>query len=98
MSILDDIGHICETNGIIPILALFPHSDYYLNCLDGEYGSELVEVLNNMSSPFHFLDMNDYPEFFNDDDFRDADHVSESGAIKATKLVDKLIYEIMENI
>ena len=94
VGILTDICRICVENGIVPVLTLYPHSSSYMELIDSSYFEELINVMEEIPYPLHYMDMNSYRDMFTDDDFRDADHLSEAGAIKATALIDGLLGEI----
>ena len=94
VGILTDICRICVENGIVPVLAMYPHSLNYMELIDSSYIDELISVMEEIPYPLHFIDMNANPELFTEDDFRDSDHLSEAGAFKATVLIDRLLKEI----
>ncbi|MBQ8945537.1 MAG: hypothetical protein IJ058_01875 [Lachnospiraceae bacterium] len=94
VGILTDICRICVENSIVPVLAMYPHSANYMELIDSSYTEELMNVMEQIPYPLHYIDMNADCELFTNDDFRDADHLSEAGAFKATALIDELLGEI----
>lgn len=84
--------------GIIPMFVVFPFSKSYLNYINMEYKEEILQLLEGLEDPVEYLDMNDYADYFTDEDFVNPDHMSDCGAEKATMLLDQYINLIYERI
>lgn len=82
--------------GIMPVLVIFPFTHWYNQHIDPNYKKDIIEFLENLDDEVAFLDMNDYCELFDDCDFLDSDHLNESGAEKATDLLNQFINIVAE--
>ena len=84
--------------GIEIVFAIFPFSKWYNKYIDPEYKEQIIKCLGDLPVTVHFLDMNDYDEMFEDEDFVNADHLDVSGAAKATFLLNTYLkYVIKES-
>lgn len=78
-------------NGITPIFVIFPFTQYYNDYIDHNYRIDIFNLLDGLSYPVEFLDMNDYPEIFDDSDFLDTDHLNSKGAAKASDFLNEFL-------
>jgi hypothetical protein len=85
------LSEITKRN-IIPILITTPvHKTYYQNA-DTKKLNNMEELLNKMSSKFHCKYFNYFKDTrFDRIDFADADHLSNNGAIKFSKIINNEI-------
>ena len=59
-----------------------------------EYKEIFYSVLDNVDGTVHLLDVVDDSSFDNSLDFNDTDHLSDSGAIKLSEMVSRILKEI----
>lgn len=85
--ILNDIVQYLAKNNIRIICVVFPFTNYYNGFIDSEYKSELYDVLNKIEHSIEFLDMNEL-DWFDAEDFVDADHLNYKGAIKSSRILN----------
>lgn len=78
-------------HAITPIFVIFPFTAWYNRYIDRSYKEDIFELLDSISFPVEFLDMNDYEGVFCDADFLDTDHMNKQGALKATELINEFI-------
>jgi len=95
--ILNEMVDYLNEKGIKIYFFITPFTKEYLRHINRDYLSDLYDAINNTKYPVEFLDMNSYIDLFEDSDFIDPDHLSLSGAHKATALLNKFI-SIAESI
>lgn len=77
---------------ITPVFVIFPYTQYYNRYIDAEYKEDILRLLQSLPVPVvEFLDMNEYPDMFDDTDFLDTDHLNDKGAQKATALLNEFL-------
>lgn len=81
---------------IKPIFVIFPFTAWYNRYIDGAYKADIFELLDGLSVPVEFLDMNDYEGVFCDADFLDTDHLNKQGALKATAFLNEYLNMLMQ--
>lgn len=82
--LLKEMVEYLYQNHITPIFLILPFTTYYNEYIDKEYKEGIISLLEELPYPVEFLDMNDYPDNFDDTDFLDAEHLNLRGALKAT--------------
>ena len=73
-------------NNITPIILYLPFSEEYRKYIMKEYKEITLKILNKMPYHIEYLDLNE-TDIFETQDFLDADHLNQKGAIKATNLL-----------
>lgn len=89
--IVEEMTKFLYMNGIKPFFVIFPFTRFYNKYIDEDYKKDIYSLLEGMSLEVEFLDMNDFPDMFADEDFLDTDHLNLSGAVKATRLLDEFM-------
>lgn len=81
------------SNNVKPILVNFNNTKYYNKFLDKEYIIEFNNIIQDLKVKykFEFIDLNKYSSTFEDQDFVDFDHLSDTGAVKATEIINRKI-------
>lgn len=88
------VSYLWERN-VTPIFVIMPFTKYYNTYIDERYKEEIWGVLEALELPVEFLDMNDYPELFDDSDFLDSDHLNLKGAVKASRVLRDFLAEVI---
>lgn len=78
-----------EQNDIQPIVLILPFTKEYMAFIRKEYKEILLHSLEPLPYRIDFLDMNDL-DIFDEEDFVDADHLSDCGALKATHIINDI--------
>lgn len=83
------IDMLIQSN-VEPIIVVFPNTIYYSRFLDKNYKIEFYKILNKIKekSNVKIIDFSN-EDIFTFDDFIDFDHMSELGAIKITKELNR---------
>lgn len=89
--IVQQMTKYLQENGIKPIFTIFPFTRFYNYYIDEEYKKDIFSLLDSLPYEVEFLDMNDYLDIFDDDDFLDTDHLNLTGVRKASKLLNDFI-------
>ncbi|WP_394866622.1 hypothetical protein [Paraclostridium bifermentans] len=81
-----------KDNKVEPIIVVFPNTLYYKNSLSPNYEREFYSIINEIDKLYDikFVDFSKI-DIFDEVDFIDFDHMSELGAIKITKELNKYI-------
>lgn len=82
------IRFLCSRH-IEPIVVITPFTDEYNRFVLREMKEAVLELLNGVPEPIHYLDFNQYPSF-GPSDFMDTDHMSETGARRVSALLADL--------
>ena len=86
--LLNNFLDFCKRNDISLFFVTAPMSECYAKELDKDFKNIFYNVLNNANGVIHLIDTNCFQkDFFNDDDFIDTDHLSDSGAKKLTEVI-----------
>lgn len=78
-----------EHHDIQPIVLVLPFTKEYMTFIRKEYKEILLHSLELLPYRIDFLDMNDL-DIFDKEDFVDADHLSDCGALKATHIINDI--------
>lgn len=89
--IVQEMAEYLHGKGIKPIFVIFPFTRFYNKYIDNDYKKDIFSLLDSLSVEVEFLDMNDYADLFEDEDFLDTDHLNLAGAVKATRLLGSFI-------
>ncbi|MEY8235982.1 hypothetical protein AALA36_09635 [Lachnospiraceae bacterium 66-29] len=89
--IVQEMTQYLYEKGIKPIFAIFPFTRFYNYYIDDAYKKDIFSLLDSLPYEVEFLDMNEYMDLFEDDDFLDTDHLNLTGARKASKLLNEFI-------
>lgn len=88
--LLQDFITFCNENKIGFFVVVPPASKYYRAFSEPKFKEIFYDILNRTKGEIHLLDL--YEEvFFEDKDFNDMDHLSDSGADKMTAIILDLI-------
>lgn len=79
--------------GIKPMFVIFPFTRFYNKYIDAYYKKDIFTLLDSLPLEVEFLDMNDFAQLFEDEDFLDTDHLNLAGAVKATRLLGSFLME-----
>ncbi|BCZ48607.1 hypothetical protein psyc5s11_46740 [Clostridium gelidum] len=76
-----------KKRNVQPVIVNFPTSKYYNKFLDKRFKEEYYDIIEslNKESKLEFIDLNN--NLFNDEDFRDFDHMSDLGAYKINNIL-----------
>ena len=88
--VLCEYAKLCHENNIRFIIVVMPFSHEYLQYIDKAYKELILEQLNMIPYEIEFADLNE-ADCYSSEDFVDADHCSDIGAEKATKLLTQII-------
>lgn len=91
-SIFDEFILFLKENDIEPIIVVFPSTKYYTKFVNKIYENEFYNIINGLYEKYE-IKLVDFTkiDMFEEDDFIDFDHMSESGAIKVTKYINKIL-------
>lgn len=89
--IVEEMIKFLYTKGIKPFFVIFPFTRHYNKYIDKDYRKDIYSLLEGLPLEVEFLDMNDFPDMFGDEDFLDTDHLNLTGAVKATRLLDEFM-------
>lgn len=88
-TILREFVHFLRSRHIEPIVVITPFTDEYNRFVRKEMKEAVLELLNCVPEPIHYIDFNQ-PSFFEPSDFMDTDHLNETGARKVSGLLADL--------
>lgn len=91
MYIIMQMMDFFRTNDIRPYFVVMPFSKEYLKYINPEYKTIMATVFEGLPYEIDYIDLNDY-DIFTDYDFMDCDHLNNTGAEKATQILDMLIH------
>jgi len=85
------IGLLIEKD-IEPIIVIFPFTKYYKNTFKNEFKDIFYKYINEVNEhrKIRIVDLYN-SNAFSDNDFVDADHLNELGAIKITKILSEIL-------
>lgn len=90
----DNLAKQCAERGVQLILYTAPVTKQYRQTMDSDQWLQIqqaVQQIKQQNTNVHYYNFID-DKAFSDDDFKDADHLLESGANKLTKLIDKQLW------
>ena len=87
--LLGDFISFISNCGIKPVIVIPPFSDDYLEVINIDFKSEIIEFLDSLEQEVELLDINEYSLFF-ESDFFDSDHLNDNGARKFTEVICNL--------
>lgn len=91
--LFNQLSVFCDSCGINLVLVVTPATSYYREHLYQEFKDDFFEVLNQAEGMIHLLDLYEDARF-EEEDFNDTDHLSDSGAAKLTSAVRELLLGI----
>ena len=92
IQILKNYLNILKENNIKPIIVVFPASKYYTKYFSKKIEKEFFDILNGIKREYEFQYIDYFrANLFDDGDFRDVSHLSYNGAVKFTRILNKLI-------
>lgn len=89
--IVKTIVEYLHEHNIMPIFVIFPFTKWYNQYIDKDFKTDIYDLLDGISLPVEFLDMNDCEGIFTDADFMDTDHMNKTGALKATEILNEFM-------
>lgn len=94
-ALMKEMADFCKSHGIQLVLITTPCWHSYYENLNKEQLSKMYELTHNFQQEYHlrYLDYLKDPRF-DADDFYDSNHLSDVGAIKFTKILDKDINQL----
>ncbi len=81
--IMKDYVHYLHLQNVLPVVVVTPFTQEYNKHLDMSMKDTFIELLNSVEEELHFVDFNEC-DMFDNADFMDTDHLSESGARKVS--------------
>lgn len=94
ISLFQEFVYYCNDRGINLLVAAMPASKQYLQYLIPDYKNTFYSVLDKMDGIIHLVDLVEDNSFDNNLDFNDTDHLSDSGAIKFSRMVSSILDNI----
>ena len=91
IEILNELVDRCNKRGVRVTCCVFPASREYMSGMDTQIKEEFWKALENIRGEIHVIDLNEC-DGFEIKDFNDMDHLSESGAHKATEIINSVIW------
>lgn len=95
-TLLKDMIAFLKTRNVRIVFAVFPVTPQYQQCIDPSYEEELYDFFNELEYEIEYINMNELIDSFNARDFVDSDHLSDSGAVKATQMLNNYLYPMEE--
>ena len=80
----------CKKNNISLTIVIVPASKYYVKHIAPQFKDIFYEVVHSIDSNLKILDYSNDKSFL-DEDFNDMDHLSDSGAIKLTNSIVRVM-------
>lgn len=90
--IFNDFISFLKEKNVEPIIVVFPNTKYYSEFLNKEYEYGFYNIVNEIKEKWR-INLIDFTkkDIFEEADFIDLDHMSEIGAAKITKLINKYL-------
>lgn len=86
--LLDEFIEFLHSNNVELKCVVFPTTKYYEDNISTEFKNEFAEIIDNLKAKnIKVIDLRLKNEFFTDEDFADADHLNDLGAVKATNFI-----------
>lgn len=89
-AILNQLITLCNQRNINVYILCMPQTEYYLWHLNPQFKQDYFSALDSVEGTYHFLDFHE-ANIFLPEDYIDQDHLSPSGAKKATAILKELI-------
>ena len=90
--IFNDFINFLEEKGVEPVIVVFPTTKYYSKFINKTYEDEFYKTIYGIKEKYtvKLVDFSKI-DIFEEDDFIDFDHMSESGCIKITHELNKIL-------
>ncbi|MFR3556917.1 MAG: hypothetical protein ACLTUN_00175 [Paraclostridium sordellii] len=90
--IFNDFINFLEEKGVEPVIVVFPSTKYYSKFINETYKDEFYKIIDGIKEKYtvKLVDFSKI-DIFEEDDFIDFDHMSESGCIKITHELNKIL-------
>ena len=90
--IFNDFINFLEGKGVEPVIVVFPTTKYYSKFINETYKDEFYKIIDGIKEKYtvKLVDFSKI-DIFEEDDFIDFDHMSESGCIKITHELNKIL-------
>lgn len=94
MIYFNELVNLCSSKKINLLFVITPVTRYYREYLNKQYKDIFYNTLNMADGNIHLLDLYE-DDYFNEDDFIDTDHLSDSGAEKLTEIINETLRNIV---
>lgn len=88
--LIEEIVEYLSKRNIRTVFVVFPFTKWYNQYINPQYKEDIYQLLDNLKFPIEYLDMNEL-DCFSDNDFLDSDHLNDTGAEKATKVLNDFL-------
>ena len=90
--IFNEFINFLEEKGVEPVIVVFPTTKYYRKFVNKTYETEFYKIIDGIKEKYEvkLIDFSKI-DIFEEDDFIDFDHMGESGAIKITHELNKIL-------
>ncbi len=90
--IFNEFISFLKDKGVEPVIVVFPTTKYYSKFINKTYEDEFYKIIDGIKEKYEvkLIDFSKM-DIFEEDDFIDFDHIGESGAIKITHELDKIL-------
>lgn len=90
--IFNEFINFLEEKGVEPVIVVFPTTKYYRKFVNKTYETEFYKIIDGIKEKYEvkLIDFSKM-DIFEEDDFIDFDHMGESGAIKITHELNKIL-------
>lgn len=89
--IIESMTWYLHEKGIKTVFVIFPFTRFYNLYIDQDYKRDIYSLLDSLVCAVDFLDMNDYQDMFEEEDYLDTDHLNLEGAKKASRLLNEFL-------
>lgn len=89
-NILDEFVHYLYQNDVLPIFVIPPFTKEYCKYVDPKLKQDVLDMTDNLSDDVNYIDFNDNPDLFDDNDFMDTDHMTARGAAKMSLMLSNM--------
>ncbi|CEO11246.1 putative chemotaxis response regulator [[Clostridium] sordellii] len=90
--IFNDFINFLKEKGVEPVIVVFPTTKYYSKFINETYKEEFYKIIDGIKEKYE-VKLVDFSkmDIFEEDDFIDFDHMSETGCIKITHELNKIL-------
>lgn len=88
--LIEEMTAYLSERDIRTVFVIFPFTEWYNKYINPKYGEDIYGALDGLRTPVEFLDMNEM-DCFHDGDFLDTDHLNDTGAEKASKILNEFL-------
>lgn len=88
--LIEELAEFLSNRNIRTVFVVFPFTKWYNHFTNPQYKEDIYQLLDTLDLPIEFLDMNEL-DCFSDNDFLDTDHLNDTGAEKASKVLNDFL-------